>query len=188
MAVTVPTWGLMFFLIGTIIYPYYYASPENRFEELFHDHIPTWMVPQDLKAIKGYYEGLPQGASIPWETWVEPMAYWLGLIVVMGFMLICVSAILHRQWSVHERLAYPMMQLPQGMLEDDSSTTSQIAPLFKRKIMWVGFAVPFVFFSMKGLSFLWPFLPDPHIGGAFNLFRDTVRLGLTVNFAYIGFF
>ena len=30
-------------------------------------------------------------------------------IVAMGFMLICTSAILHRQWSVHERLAYPMM-------------------------------------------------------------------------------
>ena len=188
MAVTVPTWGLVFFLIGTLVYPYYYASPENRFEELFHDQIPTWMVPQDREAIKGYYEGLPKGASIPWESWVEPMAYWLGLIVVMGFMLICMSAILHRQWSVHERLAYPMMQLPQSMLENDRSMTSQIAPLFKRKVMWVGFALPFVFFSFKGLNFFWPFLPDPHIGGALTLFRDTVTLGLTVNFAYIGFF
>ena len=53
MAVTVPTWGLMFFLIGTIVYPFYYATPENRFDELFFDFIPSWMVPQDLEAIKG---------------------------------------------------------------------------------------------------------------------------------------
>ena len=188
MSVTVPTWGLMFFLIGTIVYPFYYATPENRFAEQLHDHIPSWMVPQDLQAIKGYYEGLPKGASIPWETWVEPMAYWLGFIVAMGFMLICMSAILHRQWSVHERLAYPMMQLPQGMLEEDRSTTSQIAPLFKNTVMWVGFGVPFVLLSMKGLNFFFPFVPDPNLQGSIKLFRDTVTLNTLVNFAYIGFF
>ena len=96
MAVTVPTWGLMFFLLGTMVYPYYYATPENRFAELFHDLIPRWMAPQDPTAIKHYYEGLPQGASIPWGAWLEPLGYWFALILAIGFMLICVSAILHR--------------------------------------------------------------------------------------------
>jgi len=188
MAVTVPTWGLMFFLIGTIVYPYYYATSENNFAELFYDHIPSWMVPQDLEAITGYYEGLPQGASIPWGVWVEPMAFWLGLIVTMGFMLICMSAILHRQWSVHERLSYPMMQLPQRMLEDDESSTSHIAPLFKRKMMWLGFAVPFLFLSMNGFNLFFPFLPNPSLDSSLSLFRGTVGLSLVVNFAYLGFF
>ncbi len=188
MSVTVPTWGLMFFLIGTTVYPFYYATPENRFAEQLHDHIPSWMVPQDHQAVKEYYEGLPKGASIPWETWVEPMGYWLGLIVAMGFMLICMSSILHRQWSVHERLAYPMMQLPQAMLEGDPTTRSRIAPLFRNKIMWLGFAVPFLFLSMKGLNFFFPFLPDPSLRGSIDLFRNTVTLNMVVNFAYIGFF
>lgn len=65
MAVTVPTWGLGFFLIGTIVFPYYYATDENRFAELFHDLIPSWMTPQDQQAILDYYEGLPKGRSIP---------------------------------------------------------------------------------------------------------------------------
>ena len=89
----------MFFLIGTIVYPFYYATPENNYAELFYDFIPAWIAPQDFEAIKDYYEGLPQGESIPWGVWVEPMAYWLALIVAMSFMLICMSAILHRQWS-----------------------------------------------------------------------------------------
>ena len=104
MAVTVPTWGLMFFLIGTMVYPFYYATHENNYADLFYDYIPAWMVPQDYQAIKDYYEGLPQGAPIPWAVWIEPMGWWLALIVAMSFMLICMSAILHRQWSVHERL------------------------------------------------------------------------------------
>ena len=139
MAVTVPTWGLMFFLIGTLVYPFYFATPENRFEDLFFDYIPQWMVPRDPEAIKGYYEGLPRGTPIPWEVWVEPMAWWLGLVVVMGFMLICLSGILHRQWSTHERLAYPMMQLRQGMLAGEEGAGSKIAPLFRNPVMWVGF-------------------------------------------------
>ena len=93
-AITVPTWGTMFFLIGTMVYPYYFATSENRFADLLHPHIPSWIVPQDVQAIKDYYEGLPKGGRIPWEAWVEPMGHWLALTTVMGFMLICMSAIL----------------------------------------------------------------------------------------------
>ena len=187
MAVTVPTWGLMFFLIGTIVYPYYYDTPENRFGELFHDIIPAWMVPQDLEAIKGYYEGIPKGAVIPWDAWFAPLGYWFALIVAMGFMLICMSAILHRQWSENERLAYPMMQVPVGMIEDGDSSTSRIAPLFKSRLMWVGFAIPFALLSLKGLNFFFPAVPDPTIAGSIKLFRGTVTLPLSITFAYIGF-
>ena len=188
MAVTVPTWGLMFFLIGTLVYPFYYATPENRFEDLFFDYIPQWMAPRDPEAIKGYYEGLPGGTPIPWEVWIEPMAWWLGLVVVMGFMLICLSAILHRQWSTHERLAYPMMQLPQGMLAGEEGGGSKIAPLFRNPVMWVGFSLPFVYLSMKGLNFHFPFLPDPDLDSDPWVLRGSVYLPIRVVFAYIGFF
>ena len=188
MAVTVPTWGLMFFLIGTLVYPFYYATPENRFEDLFYDYIPQWMVPRDPEAIKGYYEGLPRGTPIPWEVWVEPMAWWLGLVVVMGFMLICLSGILHRQWSTHERLAYPMMQLPQGMLAGEERAGSRIAPLFRNPVMWVGFSLPFIYLTMKGLNFHFPFLPDPDLDSDPWVLRGSVYLPIRVVFAYIGFF
>ena len=139
MAVTMPTWGLGFFLIGTMIYPYYYATPENRFAELFHDLIPTWMAPQDMHAIEYFYEGLPKGASIPWGAWAEPMLWWFAFITALGLMLVCMSAILHRQWSVHERLTYPMAQLPQSMIEKGDNAASLVAPFFKSKVMWLGF-------------------------------------------------
>ena len=141
-----------------------------------------------LEAIKGYYEGLPRGTPIPWEVWVEPMAWWLGLVVAMGFMLICLSGILHRQWSTHERLAYPMMQLPQGMLAGEEGGVSKVAPLFRNPIMWVGFSLPFLYLSMKGLNFYFPFLPDPNLSTGFPMFRGTVHLPMRVVFAYVGFF
>ena len=186
MAVTVPTWGLMFFLIGTMVYPFYYATPENNYADLFYDYIPAWMVPQDYQAIKDYYEGLPQGAPIPWAVWIEPMGWWLALIVAMSFMLICISAILHRQWSVHERLTYPMVQLPQNMIEKGED--ARVAPFFKNKMMWLGFAVPFLLLSLNALNHYWPTVPDYNPRGRFSMFNQTLHLPIALNLAWVGFF
>ena len=186
MAVTVPTWGLMFFLIGTLIYPFYYATPENNYVELFHDFIPSWMVPQDFQAIKDYYEGLPQGAAIPWGVWVEPMGWWLAFIVAMSLMLICMSSILHRQWSVHERLTYPMVQLPQNMIEKEEDAS--IAPFFKDGVMWLGFFVPFTLLSLNALNHYWPIVPQYNPSGRFSLFNQTLHLPIALNLAWVGFF
>ena len=186
MAVTVPTWGLMFFLIGTMVYPFYYATPENNYADLFYDYIPAWMVPQDYQTIKDYYEGLPQGAPIPWAVWIEPMGWWLALIVAMSFMLICMSAILHRQWSVHERLTYPMVQLPQNMIEKGED--ARVAPFFKNKMMWLGFAVPFLLLSLNALNHYWPTVPDYNPSGRFSMFNQTLHLPIALNLAWVGFF
>ena len=186
MAVTVPTWGLMFFLIGTIVYPFYYATPENNYVELFYDFIPAWIAPQDFEAIKNYYEGLPQGESIPWGVWVEPMAYWLALIVAMSFMLICMSAILHRQWSEHERLTYPMVQLPQNMIEKDANVC--VASFFKNQRMWLGFAVPFLLLSLNALNHYFPIVPEYNPRGRFSFFNHTLHLPIALNLAWVGFF
>ena len=186
MAVTVPTWGLMFFLIGTIVYPFYYATPENNYAELFYDFIPSWIAPQDFEAIKNYYEGLPQGESIPWGVWVEPMAYWLALIVAMSFMLICMSAILHRQWSTHERLTYPMVQLPQNMIEKDANVC--VASFFKDQRMWLGFAVPCILLSLNALNHYFPIVPEYNPRGSFSFFNHTLHLPIALNLAWVGFF
>ena len=186
MAVTVPTWGLMFFLIGTLVYPFYYATPENNYAELFFDIIPSWMVPQDREAIKYYYEGLPEGLNIPWDAWLEPMGWWMAFIFALSLMLICMSSILHRQWSVHERLAYPMVQLPQNMIEKDDK--SSIGPFFREGVMWLGFFVPFTLLSLNALNHYWPAVPEYSPSGRFSMFNETLHLPIFLNLAWLGFF
>jgi hypothetical protein len=189
MAVTVPTWGLVFFLVGTMVYPYYFATPENGFADLLHDHIPTWMVPQSETAIVSFYEGLPAGAPVPWETWIEPLAWWFVLFVTMSFMLICASTILHRQWSLHERLAYPMAQVPLRMIEEGEGPLSSVAPLFRSPAAWVGIALPVVCFSFAALHHYYPAVPDfPFFRPGPQLFRNTVSLVFAFSFAWVGFF
>ena len=128
MAVTLPTYNFLNYLIGMISGPYYMASPENNFAEVYLPYIPDWMVPQDEKAIFALYEGLPSGQSIPWAAWIEPLSHWFAFFLCLSFMMICMATILHRQWSVHERLSYPMTQLPLQMIEGTSP--GQVAPFF----------------------------------------------------------
>ena len=68
MAVTVPTYNFVNYLLAMIAGPHYLASSENEFEQIFHPHIADWMVPQDHQAIFGLIEGLPRGQSIHWDA------------------------------------------------------------------------------------------------------------------------
>ena len=146
------------------------------------------MVPQDFQAIKSYYEGLPQGAAIPWGVWVEPMGWWLSFIIVLSFMLICMSAILHRQWSVHERLTYPMVQLPQNMIDKGEDPTARLAPFFKNKTMWLGFAIPAVLLSLNAFNHYFPIVPQYNPNGRFSMFNQTLHLPIALNLAWVGLF
>jgi hypothetical protein len=189
MAVTVPTWGLLFFLVGTMIYPYYFATTENNFAGYLHPFIREWMVPQDFQAIKDFYEGLPQGASIPWGAWIEPLGWWFALVTAFNLLLICTGAILHRQWSLHERLAYPMAQLPQQMIDKGEDPLSRIAPFFKNRVMWLGSAVPLICFSLTGLHYYFPMVPNfPFFWDTLLWFRDSVWMPFAFSFAWVGFF
>ena len=191
MAVTVPTYNFLNYLLAMVTGPYYLASAENEFEQVYHPHIADWMVPQDQQAIFGLFEGLPQGQSIPWGAWVEPLGYWFAFFLALSFMMICMGTILHRQWSQHERLTYPMVQLPAQMIEGSDSAASRILPFFKSKMMWLGFALPFTLFGLTGLHHYYPSVPDfPFYLGWVHWFRglDAWGEGIALSYAWVGFF
>lgn len=62
----IPYSGLMRYLSPLLVTPMYFATPENEWAELFHQHLPDWLVIKDSKAVQYYYEGLPGGMPVPW--------------------------------------------------------------------------------------------------------------------------
>ena len=86
---------------------------------MLHPYIPEWIAPQDGDVIRGLYEGLAPGESIPWAAWLVPLTAWSALFIASSAMMISLAIILHRQWSGAERLAYPMIHLPRAMIEED---------------------------------------------------------------------
>ncbi|MBM3500050.1 MAG: hypothetical protein FJX74_15425, partial [Armatimonadetes bacterium] len=41
-AAGIPSFGLTALLVPFLAGPFYFASPENRYETILHPHIPTW--------------------------------------------------------------------------------------------------------------------------------------------------
>ena len=60
--------------------PRYFASPENRWEELYFDDLPNWMLPLDTPGVvDGFYQGIWSG--VPWGAWLGPI-FWAGSIAL----------------------------------------------------------------------------------------------------------
>ncbi|MFT5366519.1 MAG: hypothetical protein ACI8V2_001466 [Candidatus Latescibacterota bacterium] len=188
----VPTSGVTGFLIGVISTPFYFATPENGWAEFYHPHLASWMVPTDLDAIRGFYEGLPPGAPIPWMVWVIPLTWWASLVVAVLGISASVMVILRKQWVESERLVYPIAAVPIEMSADAMS--NRLFPAFMRnRLFWVAAVFPFGIFVWHSLSWAYPLLPSvgvlPH-GGYFQFTRYSPGLYiqpmqfLTIGFAY----
>ena len=185
----IPTVGLAAQLIPFLGEIFYYATPENDWQSLLQPYIKPWLVPQDEVAVWSFFEGLPEGQSIPWSAWVVPLTAWGSFALALYLMMIAIIALVHKQWSQHERLVYPLVQLPVEMLrEADAGGASRINPFLRSPIMWIGFSIPIIMMGAGQLHTYLPAVPAmvlyttlPTLPGVSDLFlylRFTV-VGLT---------
>jgi hypothetical protein len=186
-ACAIPTMGLTAQLLPILTAPFYYALPENSWAEVLHPHIKPWLVPQGKQQIKYFYEGLPAWESgVPWGIWIKPLAIWGIFLLTLYFVMICVMVILRKQWMDRERLVYPLAQLPVEMAKDGRE--SPVKPFFRNSVMWMGFAIPFVLSSMKGLHFYFPSVPSMELVQSVPVFRRSLGLHFRLSFPMLGFF
>ena len=185
LATAIPSRGFTGAAIPAISSVLYYATPENNWAELLVSHIPTWLVVQDEVAIKQFYEGLPRGESIPYGAWVEPLFWWLLFMAAFYLVLICAMVIMRRQWMDHERLLYPLVQVPLGMIED-GPRAARIKPFLRNPIMWAGFAVPAILNTINSFSHYYEFAPRVDLNFPLALGHDAVVLRIRLNYLMMG--
>ena len=185
LATAIPSRGFTGAAIPAISSVLYYATPENNWVELLVPHIPPSLVVQDEVAIKQFYEGLPRGESIPWGAWVGPLSWWLSFMAAFYLVLICAMVIMRRQWMDHERLLYPLVQVPLGMIEDDPRP-ARVKPFLRNPIMWAGFAVPAILNTINSLSHYYEFAPRVDLDLPLALGHDAVVLRIRLNYLMMG--
>jgi hypothetical protein len=195
----IPTVGLTAQLIPFLGEIFYFATPENDWQSLLQPYIKPWLVPQDELAVWYFFEGLPEGQSIPWGAWMVPLAAWGSFALALYLMMIAIVALIHKQWSQHERLIYPLIQLPAEMLrEADDGDGSRINPFLRNPLMWFGFLVPIIllgagslhkyFDAVPALSLVTsiptvPGLPDLFLAVRFIVVGLTYFLSLEISFS-----
>jgi len=141
-------------LFGAIGHPRWMATPENRYEEFFFQYLPRWLFVMDKEALEGFYNGW----SSPWQNgnwrpWVVPLAWWGLFLLVLVAMMLAINVLLRRLWTEHEKLVFPLVQLPLAMTGEASTG------FFRNRLMWTGFAVAFAIGTINGLHVLFPTFP-----------------------------
>ena len=109
--------------------------------------------PNQLVA-KRYFEGLQMGERIPWHAWAVPLAAWGTLCLLIIFAFLCLATILRAQWSDNERLSFPLAQPALELVREGEGGS-----LVRNKLLWTGFAIPVVIYSLNGLNAWFPSLP-----------------------------
>jgi len=145
--------GMFGFLTPALLNPFWYATQENEWAD-FHSYIPSWFYPQDGKAIREFYEG-DSSFLRHINAWVAPFIVWTAFVMVLLFMTLCIGAILRRRWMEQERLSFPIAMFPIEMTIRGGS----ISAFFKKRLLWIGFAIPATLQSINTLHFIYPSLP-----------------------------
>ena len=185
LASAIPSWGFTMNLMGLIGGLRYHTSPENQWADLILPYLRPWVVPTDDLALRYFFEGLPPGESLPWRAWVVPLVMWGAFILAVYFVMICIVAILRRQWVEHERLTFPLAQLPLEMAAQETPT-SRWPALFRSKAMWAGFAIPALVFSYNGIQKYAPGLPVFELGTWVWVVPQVLLVTCYVRFEVIG--
>ncbi len=140
-------------LVPMMTYPFRAATPENKWALNILPHIPHWVSVSDPAAIKGWYEG--HSNLYDWRIirqWLLPVGVWSAVIFAMLFVMFCINTIVRQQWMEHDRLQFPIVELPMRITEPGSH-------LFRSRLMWAGFAIAAGISIVNGLSMLYPSIP-----------------------------
>lgn len=130
----------------------YYARPENGWASDILPFIPKWLSVSDPRALKEFYTGGSLYAAHNLRAWLVPVLWWTAILSLLGFMMLCINAILRRQWTENEKLAYPLVTLPLEMV-------SPRTQLFKTRLFWYGVAAAAALEIWNGLAYLYPSIP-----------------------------
>jgi len=169
--------------ISTMMAPYLLATPENQWAEYFYDHLQPWAtVNNDGNALTWFVDGIPPGEAIPWSVWGIPLFWWLTLIVPLIFMGLCVAVVLRRQWVEHEKLVFPIMQIPLAFARGMDGP-SGLPAFLSDKRFWIGFAIPFSVMMYNMIGYFTPVVPQfPYFGSAPPIFFGEGFPPIEVNF------
>jgi hypothetical protein len=150
---------MMQILVPMLSWPYQFADSSNNWHSLFIDHhLPAWAMVADKEVVEGYYLG--NDTLYRWVylcAWIPVAVIWSLFTGLLLFVMLCINALLRKQWTDNERLSYPIVQLPLQITSEHS-----FAPrtgLFSNRLFWIGFAISALIDIINSLNLYYPNIP-----------------------------
>lgn len=141
-------------LATTITYPFWFATKENRWQELLWPALPPWLTVRDREVLAGFYLGdasLYGGAVI--RAWAGPALWYAGFVGALMWVCLCLNSVVRRRWEDEEKLPFPLTVLPMQMVEERVG-------LFRNRLWWLGVGLSLGLGLWNALAGLAPSLPS----------------------------
>ena len=140
-------------LPSTLTHAFWYASPENHWEELFLNDLPRHLTVRDPGLLDDLYDGGSTLYTLDHiRPWLTPAVWWSALVFVLLGMMTCMNVLLRRRWLADEKLSFPLTTMPVEM-------SAHAGRLFSNRLLWAGFAIAFTITLLGGLNHWWPSVP-----------------------------
>jgi hypothetical protein len=120
----------------------------------------------------GMIQGGMKVADVPFGQWVGPLLNWMPFLLLLFLCLLALTFLVHRQWTKHEQLRYPIATVIDSLIKQDPNKPG--GSIFRQKMFWVGFGI---IFGINVIRYLhaWfpnnlPKIPTEYILGWYRLF------------------
>lgn len=139
-------------LMGVIPAAPWFETPANRWQSLFFDYLPHWLVIADKSAVRAFYLGGSKfyGSGLE-RFWLMPALAWTLLLTCLFVAYLALTAPFHRRWAQEERLAFPILRLPMDIAEGRLN--------WRTPSFWLGFALAGFVDMVNHLNWLFPRIP-----------------------------
>ena len=137
-----------------------YQEENSHFKTRVLPYISDLLFFKDPALLKDFHDGgKPFSvflAALP--LWMPKVLMWTGLLGLLTGAMLCISSLLREQWVHQEKLAFPIVQLPLALAQDDGPNA-----LWRDRLFWIGFLATFGIDMLNGVSFLYPAVPHLQI-------------------------
>ncbi|MBN1864946.1 MAG: hypothetical protein JW808_08600 [Victivallales bacterium] len=142
----IPGSGLMRTMTNMLILPHHFeqVSVGWQRQEILKS-IPENMLAspgENRQALNNFMQGMGKPnqaisfADIPWDAWIPTLWFWVPLILIVYIGYLGLALAVHRQWSKHEQLPYPLVKFASALLPENR--TRNMGEVFRNRIFWMG--------------------------------------------------
>jgi len=161
-----PSSGLMRYFPASLTGPIYFARTNAEWPPILESlKLARWIYPDfagdsprewiNDPIAYGFHNRWTEPGPIPFVAWIRPAFTWgIFLFALYGAML-CMVAILRRQWFENERLPFPLAQIQLALVEQPPPGR-WLNAILARRSFWIAFAAVFLLHAYNGLSNYFP--------------------------------
>lgn len=143
--------------VPMLTWSFKHANGTNNWATVINPHLRQHLFISDPAIYKSYYIG--NDSLWHWRylaAWLPVVAIWTAFVSTLLFVMLCINALLRKQWTDNERLTYPIVQLP---LQITSEQAFQPQGIFRNRVFWIGFLIAGAIDMINSLNYYYPNIP-----------------------------